>query len=342
MGKYCASDLRKRVHRAIPVSIVFGDPVLNRQLTTPMKMQRAVFVGAARNCAVHLPGVLRNLASLAALYGDCAFVFAVSDCVDNTRFLLEQWLQQGRQGSVIDLGTLLEELPERTARIAVSRNACISKILSSGYASYDHLVVVDLDDVLALPILVSPFVEAIEWLGKEPSRAGVFANSAPRYYDIWALRHDIWCPHDCWHAIWERGDADAFGAAKMREVYARQIQLPTALPPLRVRSAFGGLGIYKMKYAIGAHYSGIDALGREVAEHVSFNFEIGRRGGELFIFPPLVVSAPPQHLFQAKDEALVWIIEMLGIRLREWWSPSWQRLYSSQFDLAKAFESPHH
>lgn len=311
-------------------------------LSKQMKKRRAVFVGAARNCSIHLPGVLRNLSSLATLYGDCAFFFAISDCVDDTHSILDLWLRQGRQGSVIDLGTLSGRLPLRTTRIATARNACMSEVHNSIFSTFDHLVVVDLDDVLSKPIPVGPFVEAIEWLEEESTRAGVFANATPRYYDIWALRHDIWCPQDCWHAIWERDEAETFDAAKMREVYARQIVLPATLPPLQVRSAFGGLGIYKMKYTSGLHYSGTDVLGREIAEHVPFNFEIGSKGGELCIFPPLVVHAPTQHLFRPKIVAPASLVEMLSIRLGEWWYPSWRKFYSSNSYMAKARESPHH
>jgi hypothetical protein len=46
--------------------------------------RRAVFVGIARNCAVHLADVLRNIDSLSSSYDEAAFVFVVSDSTDDT------------------------------------------------------------------------------------------------------------------------------------------------------------------------------------------------------------------------------------------------------------------
>ncbi len=46
--------------------------------------RRAVIVGAARDCARHLPRVLANLDRITALYDETFFVFAVSDLTDDT------------------------------------------------------------------------------------------------------------------------------------------------------------------------------------------------------------------------------------------------------------------
>ena len=93
---------------------------------------------------------------------------------------------------------------------------------------------------------------------------------------------------DCWHPIWGRAAEETFEAAKFREVFARQIEIPAALPPIAVRSAFGGLGIYRLSAALAARYCGLDDAGREVSEHVAFNEAIARSGGAALHF-----SAPP-------------------------------------------------
>src|SRR5690606_18129570 len=156
------------------------------------------------------------------------------------------------------LGPLAERLPLRTARIAAARNACLDEIRASGWTGYDHLVVADLDDVLAAPLQVESFPRAAGWLEGAPDRAGVFANATPRYYDIRALRPAPWSPEDCWRRIWGRPDSQSFEAAKFREVFSRQVELPRHLPPIEVRSAFGGLGLYRMGFALDARYLGID------------------------------------------------------------------------------------
>ena len=289
----------------------------------PLSRQRAVFTGVARDCAGHIPGVLENLARFAALYGDAQFVFAISHSTDKSRFILERWMAS-RRGHFIDLGVLADRLPRRTERIAFARNACLDEIRRSDAATHDHLVVADLDDVMASPVPADGFLEAARWLDGGTARAGVFANAAPSYYDIWALRHDAWCAGDCWHAIWSRNPAESFEAAKFREVFAQQIAIPTWLAPISVRSAFGGLGLYKARYTFAARYCGIDEQGREVSEHVAFNRDIGRVGGEFCIFPPLQVCAPREHLYCASEFSWRWRLVMLYRRAAERLRPAWR------------------
>lgn len=278
---------------------------------------------------MHLPGVLANLERFATLYEAASFVFVVSDSIDDTRALLERWLATGgRHGGVIDLGVLEDRLPKRTERIAHARNAALEIVERSGCTGHDHLVVADLDDVLALPVAVDGFARAATWLDAEPSRAGVLANAVPRYYDVWALRHERWCPNDCWHPIWGRPADQAFEAAKFREVFVRQIEIPPTVRPIAVRSAFGGLGAYRMHFALGARYCGLDDRGREISEHVPFNAAITRAGGQLHIFPALQVHAPRQHLYQASEFAFRWRMAMLARRMAEAGRPPWRQLFA--------------
>lgn len=291
-----------------------------------MRPRGAVVVGAARDCARHLPRVLENLERLAGLYGEAHFIFAVSDSTDGTAGLLEAWLATGRAGRVLDLGALEDEVPIRAERIARARNACLDALRGGPLAAFDHLIVADLDDVMTGELALDAFAAAGNWLEARPERAGVFANATPRYYDIWALRHDRWCPGDCWHPIWGRPRHEAFEAAKIREVFSRQIEIPADLPPIAVRSAFGGLGLYKMRYALGASYSGRDAAGRPVSEHVAFNRAIGDAGGRLHIFPALTVQAPQEHLYRAGEFGWRWRLAMGCRRLADRRHPPWRTL----------------
>jgi hypothetical protein len=291
----------------------------------------AVFAGVARNCAGYLPDVLANLGRFAASYAETSFIFLVSDSTDQSRSILERWLADDRggrrRGTVIDLGSLADRLPKRTERIAHARNACLDEIRRSEVAGYDHLVMADLDDVLAFPVRADAFAQAVRWLDGSPTRAAVLANAAPRYYDVWALRHDRWCPQDCWHPIWGRAAEESFEAAWFREVFVRQIEIPATLPPITVRSAFGGLGIYRLSFALSARYCGLDSAGREVSEHVAFNETITRSGGQLCIFPPLQVRAPRDHLFNREwTFRRRWRLAMLARRAVELWQPGWRRL----------------
>ena len=278
-----------------------------------LRRSSAVFAGAVRNCGLYLPTVLENLDRFSAFFLDVRFVFAVSDTTDDSVAIIREWLGRGKSGAVLELGRLGDDPNGRTERIACARNACLDHIRDSSAACYDYLVMCDLDNVLGSPVESEGFAAALDWLDLDRSHAGVFANSSPYYYDIWSLRHRSWCPHDCWHAIWGRSKRESFIAAKIREVYSRQIALPPAATPVEVDSAFGGLGIYRMPYALRSSYTGNDSEGRPVSEHVSFNRDISRQDGKLFIVPPLVVQAPQEHLSEGKQ------------------SPWWWRLRSSSY-----------
>jgi hypothetical protein len=293
-----------------------------------MTDRTAVFAGLARDCARHLPGVLANLERFAALYKETAFVFVVSDSADDSGAILQRWLN-GRRGRLVDLGALEPRLPRRTERIAHARNAALDEI-ERHFGGHHHLVVADLDDVMAAPIAADGFAAAGCWLDDGPHRAGVLANARPRYYDVWALRHAEWCPHDCWHPIWSRPAHETFEAAKFREVFARQIAIPPRLAPIAVRSAFGGLGIYRLPLPPDARYCGLDAEGRDVSEHVAFSSAIVRAGGQLYIFPALQVQAPQQHLYQPSEFRWRWRMTMLARRAAELGRPPWRQLVASR------------
>ncbi len=294
---------------------------------------RAVFVGVARNCAPFLPNVLANIARFAAHYRYAAYVFVVGDSSDQTIPILRSWLAHEREGIVVDQGRLEDIEPRRTVRIAAARNTCLD-LVRDIYRDSDHLIVCDLDDVLAAQVSAREFRRAAAWLEGQQSRACVSANAAPRYYDVWALRHEYWCPYDCWHAIWDRSPHASFDVAKYLHVYRRQIRIPADAAPIRVKSAFGGLAIYKLKFAVAASYKGLNAAGREQAEHIAFHEAIAAQGGESFVFPSLMVQAPQEHLFDADSASWRLKLSMLGHDLLECWRPKWTSLYRNDRSIA--------
>lgn len=292
-------------------------------------MTGAVFTGVVRDCARYLPGVLENLARFVQCYDQARFVFVVSDTADRSAAMLARWV--GSRGRVIDAGVLSERLPRRTERIAFARNLGLDEIRRFARGS-EHLVVLDLDDVLAEPVSSEAFAAAAAWLDADPRRAGAFANSTPCYYDIWALRHPRWCAGDCWRPIWNRPPDETYEAAKFREVFARQIAIPPGLPPIAVDSAFGGLGLYRMAYALQAGYRGLDADGEETCEHVAFNRDIRDAGGALHVFPSLRVHAPLEHLYRPADFRWPWRLRMARNQLIGKVRPPWRLVLAQSRD----------
>ncbi len=243
------------------------------------------------------------MASLAATYDRCAFVIVENDSDDGAKQMLRDWVDDRPDAHLIDLDGLAQRPLLRAERMAICRNAYLDFIRSSPYAGFDHVVILDADGVTRTPVDLQSFERARDWLTANGA-AAVFAN-APVYYDIWALRHPTWCPTDCLADVTREKGRLTKPVARRKFVDDRQIVLAPGSPPMEVDSAFGGLGVYDLKYALASAYSGVDAEGREICEHVPFNRDIGRISGcKLFILPWLIINGSRVPLPEARQAQL--------------------------------------
>src|SRR5215475_6590300 len=268
--------------------------ILAEQIGQDVK-RSAVVVGCARNCEPFLFDVLQNIDRLTKLYFNVASILVENDSADDTSKLLQAWLSHRPHSHLISLTGLAAQEKRRTARLAIARNAYVTMLNTACLSHFDHLVVLDFDSANTTPISEKSFAEAMRFLDSCDRNAGVFANQLP-YYDIWALRHDSWCPGDCWSEVENRPAYLPQHRAVERYFQQRQIEIDPNARPVPVRSAFGGLGIYKMKFARSARYVGVLPDGSEVCEHVAFNRDVALAGGILYIFPKLLNHAPPEHV----------------------------------------------
>jgi len=184
---------------------------------------------------------------------------------------------------------------------------------------FDYLAVIDMDDAAEHLIDVQEVSSAIEFLNASPTRAAVFANQRGIYYDMWALRSPTRCPGDIWEDVldyvikYKCSDEVAFA-----ETFAKSIfSIEESLEPIKVDSAFGGFGIYKMNYVLNNPnpYLGskikivplddgsLRYVRWQVCEHVHFHAGIRSQGGEMFIYPRLINGVntgmePPPSAFR--------------------------------------------
>jgi hypothetical protein len=262
--------------------------------------KKAVFAGCARDCAGPLPNVLRNIERLSDLFEDAAFVIIENDSKDQTKPILEEW---GRSKTNFKLVCMddLQFCSLRTVRLAIARNMYLETIRNSGLGEFDYLFVMDMDNVNERELSAESVVKSVEFLESLPSHAGVFANQSGAYFDMWALRHSALCPKDVWEEVLEYSlthscsDDEAFDKTFKRRIFS----LPAESQPVEVSSAFGGIGIYKLSYALGSRYAGHEtkliesppdrfSIPMQICEHVPFNEGIARQGGKLFILPWLL------------------------------------------------------
>ena len=269
-----------------------------------MKYGRAVVVGCVKNSAVFLPNVLLNLERLTGLYEETAFIFIENDSVDQTKSILNEWGRGKKYFKMHSFDGLDQYEKNRTVRLEIARNAYINAIRQDQILSkFDHLIIMDMDDRGAHPLSLDALSSSLTFLNEKEQHAAVFANQSVKYYDLWALRHPHLCPFDFWHevlsqALTAKSDQEAFD-----NVYAIVPKcIPVDTAPIQVESAFGGLGIYKMRFILNnkSRYIGhkYKYFGSEnmvfsklqTCEHVSFHQGIASQGGQMFILPYLVNS----------------------------------------------------
>jgi hypothetical protein len=253
--------------------------------------------GLVRNAAAPLRQTLGAIKALAAICERSFVLVVTNDNIDETDAVLRAWKNSSADHDVLWLDGLEKAFPERLDRVAAARNLCLQQLRARPEAEFPLIIIMDLDGpnihLSANALLESVSNASFQW-------DGIFANQRQAYYDIYALRHDQWCPDDCWEEIrrattfpWRNRKARV---AKEKFVHSRQFRIRPEHPPIAVRSAFGGLAIYRTDSIKGSWYASRDKDWRLTCEHVLFNAQLREMGGKLFIVPSLLNDAPMEHL----------------------------------------------
>jgi hypothetical protein len=253
--------------------------------------------GLVRNAAAPLR---QTLGAIKAIEDNCesSFVLVVTnDNFDETDAILRAWKNSSADHDVLWLDGLEKAFHERLDRIAIARNFCLQRLRACPEVKFPLIMVVDFDGpnthLSANNVLETTCNANFQW-------DGIFANQRQAYYDIYALRHDQWCPSDCWEEV-RRATTFPWRNRKARVaiekfVHRRQFRIRPEHPPIAVRSAFGGLAIYRTDAIRGLWYASREKDSRLTCEHVLFNALLRERGGKLFIVPSLLNDAPMEHL----------------------------------------------
>ena len=125
----------------------------------------------------------------------------------------------------------------------------------------------------------------------------VTANQSGKYYDVWALRHNLWSPNDCWkHHAFLREYIKFPELAITYAIRSRMLKIPKNSDWIKVQSSFGGLGIYKTEVLMkGNFYKGTDTEGNITCEHVPFNEYLINEGSRIFINPRMINARYTDH-----------------------------------------------
>jgi hypothetical protein len=249
---------------------------------TPKYNVDIVILGCARNISRYLEKTFKVIEMMRSCFTKSAVIIYENDSNDNTLEKLYNYKNKHKHVTIINekhvKGT-------RTQRLAHGRNMILKHSLETYNSKYT--IVMDLDDVnllLTREAFLSSFSLNIKW-------DVITANQVNKYYDLWALRtYDNWMPFDCWKCSTMSSYILVWYCVWIRFINVRRDQ-----KPILVKSAFGGLGIYKTqiirnvieKYKF-AYIGG--PLFNEQCEHVSLNNLITKEGGKIFINPLMINS----------------------------------------------------
>lgn len=247
--------------------------------------KRLIIAGTARDCAKHLPNILENIKMIASMFKETRCLFTESDSSDNTVEVLRSF-NAVVPTEVYPLGNLSQRIPFRVGRISYGRNFYL-KILEERYSDFDVVLFLDLDEVNSEPLspeaVLSCFNTQVEW-------DMVCANHGDKYYDLWALRHPIWMPFDCWEMFHHKPRFMTNEDAYNFFIRSRFIHIDENLPFIQVLSAFGGAAFVKIASIQGARHNPINKRGEETVDWVSFCETIKGGKGLIYINPKFIIQ----------------------------------------------------
>jgi len=125
---------------------------------------KIIFAGAVQNAERYLSAVFQNIENLSKLFYEVGYVFIENDSADNTKQIMKNLGSNKSNFHLISLDDL-KEIPIRTVRLEIIRNAYIETIRHHAeLRDFDYLAVLDMDDAGMHLIDVQEASSAIDFL----------------------------------------------------------------------------------------------------------------------------------------------------------------------------------
>jgi hypothetical protein len=260
------------------------DELYNTRLSALRKEDVAV-VGIVRNVQGDLKTDIDRIKSSLSDFAKIRWFLVESDSSDLSVDALEAASQSEENFHYISLGNLEERFGSRTERMAFARNRYLHELTdNSVFNSVTYVVIADFNN---LNSQISR--DSIRSCWSHNDWDVCTANQSGKYYDIWALRHQLWSPNDCWeqHAFYRKFMRNPEKALFVA-LHSRMIHIPEDSEWIEVESAFGGFAIYKKDHLLRARYLGIKSDGQVVCEHVLMHEQMRLEGSRIFLNPRMI------------------------------------------------------
>lgn len=251
-----------------------------------LRHSKVAFVGLARNCSDHLVNNLDQLEQAADGCGEWALHIQSNDCTDDTLDVLHGFAAKHKQATyhyaVLNRRQYSSEFAgPRTIALAEYRDAC-QRWVRACHSDADYVVVIDWDQwggwshegflnglgwlvelqgaygMASVSLLQSPTV-------MPDGKGGLVLGASWLHYDAWALRLN---------SYWDDYTNGVGG-------WKHHWLPPVGSPPVLVKSAFGGLAIYRIGPYLKGTYDGT-----RDCEHVAFHESIAKATGQHMYINP--------------------------------------------------------
>jgi len=265
-------------------------PILQSE-SSDKKLYSVAVVGIVRNIEKSIKKDYERFTKAFSRFGNIDFYVVESGSTDNSIRALEQLSNEKDNFKYNCLA--IDHAINRTSNMASARNAYLDYLREgSRLSGYQYIVVADFNNLNN-----KLDKRAVDSCWGNSAWDVVTANQSGRYYDIWALRHPLWSPNDCWEALaFYRKYLKFPEQALTYSLRARSIRIPKNSEWIEVDSAFGGLAIYKSELIDStANYKGMTLEGKAICEHVSFNNEIRESGARIYVNPRMINTRITDH-----------------------------------------------
>lgn len=258
-----------------------------------LQEKSVLVVGIVKDIEKSLKRDIKNISKALGFFKDVHWFLVESDSSDNSKLTLLDVKNAHNNFNYVSIADLNKSYSFRTEKLAFARNKYLTYIKEQiDPIEYPYVVVADfnlLNNKLSIESVLSSWCRT-DW-------DVVTANQSARYYDVWALRHPLWSPNDCWeqHEFLKKyiKIPEIINSYSLR---SRMIKIPKDSDWIEVDSAFGGFAIYKSSFLLNdVHYEGKNDVGNMICEHVPFNRKIKELGARIFINTNLINTHYTDH-----------------------------------------------
>jgi len=232
------------------ITIDFSDDLLmndNSTIENTRKKNGVYICGAVRNCSNFLDDVFKNIDKIIKLFTDYKIIITYDNINDNSLDILHKKKKKYN----IELIHVLENedifhRDMRSQRISNARNEYLKYIQKEERDDFPYFIVMDMDDICSGKMDIDALKYHIE---KDDYWDAISFNTAPSYYDIWALSIEPYLL-SCWH--FPNGE-DTIN--KIDYYISTKLQRMNRYDLLECQSAFNGFAIYKKSKFIDCQYN---------------------------------------------------------------------------------------